>query len=274
MFVTLLVGWLNLETLEFCYASGGHTPPSLLRDGQAIGQEQEDGPALGLMEDLSFPLNRLQLQAGDVLAVFTDGIDEAFNADQQQFGFDAFNQVLASSSGQSLEATGQALLEAVDTHQGEVPQSDDITLLLLQPRRPGSDRSRIRLDNDAGAVSTLQAWMGQLMGEAEIGAVLQSEMKLIAEEVITNVFKYGQLSDAQGVSVGMQLLPGQLVLEFRDPGIAFDPLAEAQRAKLGDDIDAAVIGGLGVHLLEALTDEQYYERVGEENYLRLVKLLA
>jgi sigma-B regulation protein RsbU (phosphoserine phosphatase) len=273
MFVTLFVGWLDLDSLQLQFASGGQTAPSLLRNGTAGTLTQEGGPALGLMEGVEFPLNSLQLQPGDVFAVFTDGIDEAFNAADQQLGLEAVNEVLEQSSQQSLEAVGQTLLATVDSHQGEVAQSDDITLLLLQPRAADSLRTRITVENDAGAISTLQAWIGQLLGEAEVATEVQAEWKLIAEEVTTNVFKYGELAEGYGLNVTLHLSVDRIAMDFVDQGIHFDPIAEAARSQLGADIESAAIGGLGVHLLEGLTDEQNYQRVNGENRLRLVKYL-
>ena len=273
MFVTLFVGWLDLDSFELAFASGGHTPPSLSRNGKVTTLEQDDGPALGLAEEQSFPLNRLSLQPGDLLAIFTDGIDEAFNVKREQFGQEALNAVMENTAGQTLESVGSAILAAVDAHQGEEPQSDDITLMLVQPRRPGSVRTRISLVNDEGTVSTLQAWLAQLLGEAEMDMAIQSEMQLVAEEVVTNVFKYGQLPPGEAVILNLEIASDRVSMEFCDRGIAFDPLEEAKRSHLGEDIDSAAIGGLGVHLLEGLTDEQSYERINGENRLTLVKFL-
>lgn len=273
MFVTLFVGWLDLESLELQFASGGQTEPSLLRDGVGRSLSQHTGPALGLMQDQDYPDNVIQLQADDVFCVFTDGIDEAFNEQQEQFGLDGLNRVLSDTAQRNLDYVGQAILSAVASHQGQVPQSDDITLLLLQPRARGSVRTRITLKNDVGAVSTLQSWIAQLLGEAEVAYHTQNEMKLVAEEVVTNVFKYGQLLPGEGVVITLEITGDRLVMEFIDRGIPFDPLEEADRSDLGIDIDSAAIGGLGVHLLEGLTDEQRYQRVDEENRLMLVKYL-
>ena len=63
MFVTLFLGVLDLNTLQLRFASAGHTPPSLLRDGSVQIVSQEDGPALGLASDQEFPINTLQLTA-------------------------------------------------------------------------------------------------------------------------------------------------------------------------------------------------------------------
>ena len=58
-----------------------------------------------------------------------------------------------------------------------------------------------------------------------------------------------------------------------DPGRPFDPLTEAQGAELGRDSEATEIGGLGVHLIKQLTDEQRYEHSGGRNILQVTKAL-
>ena len=109
--------------------------------------------------------------------------------------------------------------------------------------------------------------------EAEIGEVTQAEMQLVAEEVVTNAFKYGQLGDGNGVTLHLEVRDRQVRMEFCDRGIPFDPLAEGSRSDLGSDIESAAIGGLGVHLIQNLTDEHRYQRVDGENRLLLVKHL-
>lgn len=274
MFLTLFVGWLDLDTLSLDFACGGHTPPLLVRDGTASTLLVRDGPALGLVENQAFPLNHIVLQAEDRLALFTDGIEEAFNTHQQQFGLDAVTHALEDAGRQNLMTAGQSLLEAVARHQGDAPPSDDITLLLLMPRAAGSERNRLTVENDAYAVATLQAWLDQLLSASPAGAAVLVDTKLVAEEVVTNIFKYGELTSGQGVTLTLELSADRLVLEFIDCGLAFDPLTEARRSELGSEIESAAIGGLGVHLIEGLTDEQHYQRVDCRNRLTLIKFLV
>ena len=100
------------------------------------------------------------------------------------------------------------------------------------------------------------------------------ELRLIAEEVVTNVAKYGF---APGTTPTVELVVSldeeSAVLEFRDRGKPFDPLAQAS-----PDLDAPLeerrIGGLGLTLVRAMVDEARYVREGPVNVLRLVKRLT
>jgi sigma-B regulation protein RsbU (phosphoserine phosphatase) len=269
MFVTLFAGWLDLETSMLSFASGGHTPPSLRRGQQCYSIEQEDGPALGLMQGLEFPDNQLQLQQADLLAIYTDGVDEAFSEDNVQFGIDNFNRLLEEGTGTPLGELGPAAFSAVDRHAGNTPQSDDITIMLLQ--LPA--KLDFQLATNGTAVASLTAWLAGKLSAQGIAEHIIGELQLVSEEVVTNITKYGQLADDALISLSVSVGETHLVLEFQDPGIAFNPITEAPRAVLGIDTGAAEIGGLGVHLVEALTDRQEYTRCDNLNCLRLYKQL-
>jgi sigma-B regulation protein RsbU (phosphoserine phosphatase) len=269
MFLTLFAGWLDLPSGQLSFASGGHTPPTLRRGASCTSITQEDGPALGLMEELEFPCNRLQLQPADLLAIFTDGVDEAFNEERVQFGIDNFNKLLRDAVDTPLAELGPGTFAAVDRHAGSTPQSDDITVMLLQLPIQRS----IQLTTDGSALSRLAVWLEGELNAHGLASALVRELQVVAEEVTSNIIKYGQLPEHSTLSVQLQITQSQVVLEFQDSGAAFNPLAEARRAEMGANTDAAEIGGLGVHLLEALTDQQEYIRRDHLNCLRLTRHL-
>ena len=109
---------------------------------------------------------------------------------------------------------------------------------------------------------------------AALSAPIVLELRVVAEEVLTNVSKYGYEPDrAPAVELHLTFTEAAAVLEFRDQGRAFDPLAEPL-----PDIEAPPeerpAGGLGLALVRALVDEVRYEREGTSNVLRLVKRRA
>jgi sigma-B regulation protein RsbU (phosphoserine phosphatase) len=279
MFVTLFLGVLDLENLQLDFASAGHCPPSRLRGGNVEALSQADGPALGLAPGLEFPANSIQLQEGDRLAIYTDGIDEAFNADAEMFGVERFNRALASTSELALAEAGPALFRAVDDHAGATPQSDDITLLLLgmetiraQPRDtlPATpiEQSFAPGERLAGRVMD---WLQAALDDWELPMATGMELVLVAEEICTNIEKYAELPSDSAITVSLQDSGTALGIEFASPGKAFNPLEDARRSPLGADIESAEIGGLGVHLITQLTDQQSYRHEGGYNILRVEK---
>ncbi len=279
MFVTLFLGVLDLDNLQLRFASAGHTPPSLLRAGTVMVLQQDDGPALGLAGDLDYPENTVRLESGDRLAIYTDGIDEAFNEQAEMFGFDRFNQCLAQTGDAPISEAGPSIFEAIDSHAGTTAQSDDITLMLLQLKpdnQPGTiimDKRSASFSTDESLITRILDWIQQSLEDLGVPEDSHMTMVLVAEELATNIHKYGKLSADSLIEISVEANATQVSLKFRDQGVAFDPLRDAKRAVLGADIDSAEIGGLGVHLVAQLTDEQWYQRIGGYNVLRVTKSL-
>lgn len=96
---------------------------------------------------------------------------------------------------------------------------------------------------------------------------LTMELRLLGEEAITNVVKYAR---AESIEVVVEVSKTSVVLELRDDGQQFDPLSAA-----APDLDASVedrpLGGLGIHLIQTLTDDVSYERDEGWNVLQLTK---
>jgi len=281
MFVTLFLGVLDLDTLQLRFASAGHTPPSLLRDGSVEVLQQDDGAALGLAPDLDYPDNIVPLQPGDRLAVYTDGIDEAFSEQAEMFGFDRFNSCLAQAGEAPLAMAGQEVFQAIDRHAGTTAQSDDITLMLLQ-LAPDTAQSAALFTTDKLSrgfargdqlTSRALAWLQQMLEDLAVPPEMHVELLLVTEEIITNVDKYGDLPAAGVIEIVVQKQDNRICLEVRDEGTAFNPLQQGHRSTLGADIESAEIGGLGVHLVTQLTDQQDYRRENRHNVLRVTKFL-
>ncbi len=134
MFVTAFLGVIDLETLHLEYAVAGHNPPLLLRGSEVELIEGERGAALGLMPEAQYSNNQLQLQPGDRVLMYTDGVDEAFNPDKEQFGEQRLIDLArkdGQQSGTDLNSLGQNIFDSVSNFSASEPQSDDITVLLI-----------------------------------------------------------------------------------------------------------------------------------------------
>lgn len=277
MFVTLFLGVLDLASHQLRFASAGHTPPSLLRHGIARSLPQKDGPALGLAPGLEYPDNTLELQSGDRLAIFTDGIDEAFNGRAEMFGVDRFHAELRDAAGQPPAAAGEELFQVLDTFAGEVPQSDDITLMLLQlSGNSGAQEQHAvaEFTPGAGLAGRVMEWLQATLRQLAVPTETGMELVLVAEEIVTNIDKYAGLPVDATIEISVGTSGDRVELVVVDGGKPFNPLDEARRSDLGAGIDSAGIGGLGVHLIAQLTDRQRYERREGCNVLRVVKILA
>ena len=278
MFVTMFLGILDLDSLDLQFASAGHTAPALLRAGRVDFLPQESGPALGLSAGLVYPENNTRLLPGDRLALFTDGIDEAFDTQQQMFGLQGMSASLLDSAAASVAEAGSAIISDVDRHCGDAPQSDDITLLLLdvaagETVRTGHGATGCTIVAGPGFSNRGLEWVQGALAAASLSLEDAMELQLVAEEVITNIEKYAGLATSDTVEINLQWQPDRVSLQLADPGRAFNPLLDSERAARGRNSESAAIGGLGVHLITQLTDAQEYRHEGGRNILRVVRLI-
>ena len=131
MFATLFFGVLNPASGQLVYINGGHEPLYVIRRDGMKAELPPTGPAVGLMENLRFDVQGLQLNPGDLLLGLTDGVTEACNPEEELFTRNRVKDLLSqpvASSKELLDRIRQQVFDFV----GTAPRSDDLTMLAIQ----------------------------------------------------------------------------------------------------------------------------------------------
>ena len=131
-FVTLLVAFIDLRSGEAVLGNGGHNPPYWIRRGNVSRLVLEPGLALGIREQAVYTNQRLRLEPGDTLFLYTDGVTEAMNAHKELFGDDRLKTALLRVREQEPEAICRGIMEDLAHFVGQSEPSDDITMLALR----------------------------------------------------------------------------------------------------------------------------------------------
>jgi sigma-B regulation protein RsbU (phosphoserine phosphatase) len=132
MFVTLIYGVYDPETGRLTYANGGHNPPLIVHsDNSSTLLPPTDGLALGLIPDYEYQQRTVTVAPGEALVLYTDGVTEAMNADEEEFGVERLQDIFKQSNPHEAHAITRLIFDAVDTFAGDTPQSDDVTCLTL-----------------------------------------------------------------------------------------------------------------------------------------------
>ena len=130
MFVTVLYAVYDPSTRVLTYANGGHNAPLVIhKDGSSELLPLTGGIALGVFPDYDFEQNTANLNPGDTVIFYTDGVTEAMNGDGDQFGIEPLQELFGANPMHDPEEVTNAVFEAVNAFAGETPQSDDITCL-------------------------------------------------------------------------------------------------------------------------------------------------
>jgi sigma-B regulation protein RsbU (phosphoserine phosphatase) len=132
-FATVVYGALSAEG-ELTYSNAGHNPPVLLQRG-TTRRLDTGGLILGLFPQATYEEETIQLDDGDVLVVFSDGVTEAFNAAGEDFGESRLLECLAGNRDSAPAELLPKILSAVQRFAGTAAQSDDRTALVLKYRR-------------------------------------------------------------------------------------------------------------------------------------------
>ncbi|MEI6613997.1 MAG: PP2C family protein-serine/threonine phosphatase [Chrysiogenales bacterium] len=130
-FATLVVLDINGDSGKVQLLNAGHTPPILVHDGRPHATAKGN-PALGLMIDTGYDVVTNTLQKGDVLLVYSDGINESRNEDGECFGNDRLFTLISDLPNILSADMGARILEAVRSFSGETRPDDDQTLLILK----------------------------------------------------------------------------------------------------------------------------------------------
>ena len=133
MFVTVFYAIYNTKTGLVSYSNAGHNPPHLLRqDGTVSVLPLSKDTIVGVFDDQKYQEETLQLEQGDTLVMFTDGVTEAADAEFKEFGVERLDNILRQQTNATCQQTVEAIKAGIKEFVGDAEQSDDITMLVVK----------------------------------------------------------------------------------------------------------------------------------------------
>lgn len=131
-YATLFVGLLDPASGELAYVNAGHNPPYVVDADGAVTPLASTGLPVALVDEGAWKTATTTVEPGGMLALYTDGIPEAWNADDQDYGDERLRERLAGLGGRASAEVRDALLADLEAWVGDAPTSDDVTLVLLR----------------------------------------------------------------------------------------------------------------------------------------------
>lgn len=280
MFITVFCGILDLTTNRLTYSNAGHNPPIIIKNGQPEFLGFASAPPLAALPDSKYKNETLDLHPGSKFLLYTDGVTEAMNPQQELFGEDRLIAHLKSQKSQTAEKCIHQIVRTLRAFAGEAEQSDDITLLCmsynaLQP--VASDRNSpttaLVLTNHQEEFAKLPAWLEQIATKLSWSQELMMQLNLVLEEWVVNVVSYA-FQDELVHEIELRLWQDaeKILIEISDDGIPFDPTEQAD-PDLTIPVEDRAIGGLGIHFIRKTMDEFTYQRLDGKNVITLTKNL-
>ena len=130
-YATFFYGQLDASTRDFTYVNAGHNAPMLFR-GREILRLTTGGPVVGLLPEAPYEQATVRLEPGDVLVAFTDGVSEAMNAADEEWGEVRLIAAVQGSGGLPARELLDRIMAGADSFAAGAPQHDDMTIVVLR----------------------------------------------------------------------------------------------------------------------------------------------
>ena len=240
---------------------------------------EKSGPVLAFMEGVQYRQCAMALAPGDTLFLYTDGVTEAQDSENNLFGEERLAETLRTASAAMPASMCTIVRAAVAAFAEGMPQADDITVLAIRYiSRP--DRFVRSFPPTQVGVANASAFLDEVI-EGNGGhpnaqtaklSTLLPQLHIFLDEIASNIVKH---SGASGFEVDIELMqdPAGVKLVFIDDGAPYDPLAHAD-PDTSLPADERPIGGLGIMMVRKMSDSMSYERVRNRNLLTVVKLVS
>ena len=275
MFVTAWMGILDIPSGKLVFANAGHNPPLLKRkDGTFEYLKTRGGFILAGMEGVKYRANELTLYNGDRLFLYTDGVPEATNENNELYGEDRLLSFM--NNNYTLEATKllPKLKKDIDKFVGKAPQFDDITMLTFDYKVNNGGalvESKI-FPAKTEALTDVLAFIEQILEKHECSMKVQTAICVAIEEVFVNVahYAYGEKEGDVNFTVTFDKTSREVTFRMADKGVPFDPLKKPE-PDITLSAEDREIGGLGIFITKKTMDKVNYAYENGENVLTMTK---
>lgn len=274
MFVTAWQGGINLNTGMVEYANAGHNPPVVKRaDGKFEYLRSKVNLVLAGMDGVKYKMQELQMNPGDIIFLYTDGITEATNAYNELYGEERLLNILNSRDFVDMHDLCDAVKEDVDKFVGEAPQFDDMTTLALQyfgSNGPKWFSLEAKIEGIPRITEFVDGWL-QKMG---CPLKVQMQIDVAIDEIFANIASYAYKNHGGKGRMGVVLRenndPHGITMSFVDTGYEYNPL-EHEDPDITLSAEERGIGGLGILMVKQTMDDCKYERINGKNYFTITK---
>lgn len=265
MFVTAWMGMLDLNTGVLKFVNAGHNPPLFCRRGEEFHYLRTKANfVLAGMEGIRYKKQELQMQPGDVLCLYTDGVTEAENKDGNFYGEGNLLSLINKEKKDSISKLCKDIKSEVFSFMEGMPQADDITLFSIRFHARWSEEMVIAVPSLDG-LKAVESYIDKKVKYMGLSERVANRLLVANDEIFSNIMHYG---DASEVKVEILQKNEKVYLVFADDGIQYNPLKEKSPDTTLSFEDREP-GGLGIFMVRQMTSDMQYQYKDKKNILTL-----
>jgi len=278
MFVTAWQGGVDLDTGLVKFANAGHNPPVLKRaNGKFEYLKAKVNLVLAGMEGAPYRQQEFQLEKGDTLFLYTDGVTEATDANNELYGEDRLLTILNSREFTDMKDLCDSVKEDVDKFVKEAPQFDDITMVAFKyvGQETKMEKLEVSVKSTIDNNQQISDAIDEYLDKIECPVKSKMQLMVVVDEIITNIASYAyensSLPEDQRITFA-EIWPenGGVKMRFMDKGVKYNPLAH-EDPDITLSAEERGVGGLGIFMVKKMTDSVEYVYEDGKNKLTVFK---
>ncbi|MDR0690918.1 MAG: SpoIIE family protein phosphatase, partial [Streptococcaceae bacterium] len=270
------LGVFNVKTGLLLYADAGHEPLIIMnKDNKTVRyvKPEKRNFVLGGIEGTRYVINKLFLNPGEILLLYTDGVPDAVNKENESFGWDRLRKACQTHMHEVVGEMLRNILSDIDSYSQGVAQFDDITMLALSVITKGSEQAlmeKVDLTVDEQMTNKALNFIEKTMERRAIDMKIQHAFMVAVDEIVSNILNH---SKAKTLTLVIEIEKEKMSLTFIDDSFKFNPLEAEGNENDDSNILDKPIGGLGIFMVKKMMDDLEYEYKDGKNVLKLVKNL-
>jgi sigma-B regulation protein RsbU (phosphoserine phosphatase) len=269
MFVTSFMGCLDIPSGKMICVNAGHNPPLIKQEGQFKWLRIKHGLVLAGMKDMRYAEAEISLKSGDMIYLYTDGVTEAMNTEDELFGEDRLLAAAEKNKNANIKDLGLSIKKEIDDFTRGAEQADDITMLVLE-YRGNIQWEELKLEAVLENLDAAVQFVDNILEKAGCSAKTQTKIDVAVEEIFVNIVNYAYAPAVGSVIIRFAVSENEVWLEFEDAGKPYNPLEKAD-PDIAAPLKSRPIGGLGIFIVKKTMDTVDYRYVEGKNILILKK---
>lgn len=287
MFVTVWLGILDIKTGHLKAANAGHEYPILKQpEGVFVLFKDPHSFVAGGKKNISYKEYEMQLLPGSTLFLYTDGLPEIRNPEEEMFRIDRALETLNEDTGRTPEKLLQDVSETVRGFVQDAEPFDDLTMLCIRYNGASAAdhaalvfEEQIEVEAAVESIPKVTSYLGNALLSAGCPKKIVKQIQLAVEELFANISMYGyagnagqeQKPDTATVKLKITKDPNEAVITLSDRGIPFDPLGKKD-PNVTLPANKRKPGGLGIYISKKFMNQMRYEYKNGQNVLTISKL--
>ena len=253
LFITSFIGVIDFEKNEITYINAGHEKPYIVSNNKVIKLEGESNVVLGVEEDYKFKKESHKFNKGDYLLMFTDGLNESINKDEEEFGYQRIEETIKDTSNLALEEVINKLNGNLNSFTGNKEQFDDITMVLIKNKEAKLDLHYEKKDYEI--INDIIDKFNDSFSYLDENK--RASVGIVIDELVNNLVSYEKRDDLI-IDIHFEYNKDELKLVISSNGDDYDPFKNHKEKFLDKFHSEISPGGFGLIIVKDLTKSHKY----------------